>query len=212
MSYRRRNRPKSILIEGKAALDPRLAPMKACGMLWLESPKVYNLPLTLAVVLCLTSCGSDVTGPSASSGAGGGGGGTSTSSGSSGSSSSGGSGSSTTSSAQTSASATSSSTGGQTCDELIADANAKLGPAQACNPFLSVPQCSDVLGGVCCPVLVANKNSPEAMAYADAIAAVEAAGCVVPCPAVPCEDLSAGGYCQPDEGMNGHCLSNGPGG
>src|SRR4051812_10467342 len=124
-------------------------------------------PLAIAAILGLAcssgsspDSGQGGAAPSASaSGAGGAGGGSTGLGG--GSASVGASASST----GTSSSAASGAGGQSACDLEAKDVAAKLSLAQVC-PFGGPPSvCADVVGGLCCPVVVTDKNSPKAVEY-----------------------------------------------
>jgi hypothetical protein len=65
-------------------------------------------------------------------------------------------------------------------------------------------QCKDVLKSICCPEVVNSKDSPEGMAYQEALDRFNAAHCVVPCPAIAC--IMGHGVCMASSVSAGQCV------
>jgi hypothetical protein len=91
--------------------------------------------------------------------------------------------------------------GGADCVALQRAVNDALTAAKVCDPTIDIETCTQVVDGVCCPVVVNTMNTAQIADYSAALATLRASACVIDCPAVKCD---------PDP--NGGCLANGNGG
>jgi hypothetical protein len=93
------------------------------------------------------------------------------------------------------------------CGALRAEVQKTLAEAQKCIPSgAGVPvQCKDVLKGLCCDEPVNSKDSPEGMAYQQALDRYNAAHCATACPAVVCP-VSMRTVCMPSSVSAGVCV------
>jgi hypothetical protein len=73
------------------------------------------------------------------------------------------------------------------CNALRMDVDATLAAAQKCDATVTMGQCQDVVAGVCCPVAINSKSSPEGMAYLAALDRYRATPqCRTICPLIAC--------------------------
>src|SRR5205823_4793558 len=98
---------------------------------------------------------------------------------------------------------------GADCSSLLADVNAKLALAQACNTASAKPtmECAGTLEGVCCPVLVeapATANSDLNTAYLNALHTYNQK-CPHACPAIACFDPQPGNCVATQGSAQGTC-------
>lgn len=95
---------------------------------------------------------------------------------------------------------------GAGCGDLASNVLALLDSAQKCALGGPLMQCADIVGGLCCPVLVANKDSQQSNAYEQALLSYQMSGCKFECPPMPC-DFTLKGVCSPDSPNSGnyHC-------
>jgi hypothetical protein len=77
--------------------------------------------------------------------------------------------------------------------------------AQSCNPEIGGPQCQNMIEGLCCPISVENANSPEVLAYLEALKKYLEAGCNPMCPPDPCP-VNPTPDCKTTMGMQGACV------
>ena len=77
--------------------------------------------------------------------------------------------------------------------------------AQACNPEVGGAQCQVMLEGLCCPIYAENANSPEVLAYIEALKNYTQAGCNPMCPPDPCP-VNPKPDCMTTMGMQGACV------
>ncbi len=76
---------------------------------------------------------------------------------------------------------------GDTCAELLAQANKQLTAAQVCFPAADSPQCMDTVQSPCkCEVPVRRKDSDETKAYQDTLQQIEQKKCLQVCSAIAC--------------------------
>jgi hypothetical protein len=80
---------------------------------------------------------------------------------------------------------------------MAASVLADLSAAQKCALGGPPKQCTDIVGGLCCPVLVTDKDSAESIAYEKALLDFQMSGCKFKCPLTPCNFMPKG-VCAPD--------------
>jgi hypothetical protein len=90
------------------------------------------------------------------------------------------------------------------CAALTAAVNNALVEAQKCDPR-GMSTCLGVVKGLCCNEPVNSNNSPETMAYLEALARYNAAHCTVPCPAIVCPDPNGHSTCVASATSAGRC-------
>jgi hypothetical protein len=96
------------------------------------------------------------------------------------------------------------------CDELLRAHDSALTAAQTCLVGGIVPECLDVVDGLCCPQVIASESSEAGRAYLAALKAVLDANCLVVCPAVLCVEPT-GGNCAGEHGDTGGVCRPAPG-
>jgi hypothetical protein len=79
--------------------------------------------------------------------------------------------------------------GGADCVALQTAVYDALQLAKGCDPSNDGPNvCTSVIEGLCCPEIVNATNTAQIADYNAKLNAVKAAQCMVPCPAVPCNN------------------------
>jgi hypothetical protein len=98
--------------------------------------------------------------------------------------------------------------GGSGCNALEQTVLQTLDAAERCGVGGPPTQCTDALDGLCCPVLVADKDSDASVAYEKALGAFRDAGCAFQCPPKACDFMPLG-VCAPIAPMSStyHCSS-----
>jgi len=92
-------------------------------------------------------------------------------------------------------------TGGNDCNALRNEVLTKLAQAQICCPYCDALQCTAIVEGMCCPVLV-NSNGQQTQSYLAALKKLlQTPGCAPICPDVLCR-----------EPQIGNCVANAVGG
>lgn len=92
------------------------------------------------------------------------------------------------------------------CSEFLADVVAKQNSATGCNIELpQSKQCQEMVEGLCCPIAVTDMNSPEVLAYLQALQAYLNAGCMAMCPPDPCPQ-NPQQSCVAQMGSLGNCV------
>jgi hypothetical protein len=87
----------------------------------------------------------------------------------------------------------------------LMDVTVKEDSAKVCAKETAPPmQCKFVIQGLCCPIAVDNANSPEVLAYLDALKKYMQNGCMPSCPPDPCPPTDKA-QCLPGAGTNGTC-------
>jgi len=77
--------------------------------------------------------------------------------------------------------------------------------AQTCLPEADPKtQCQDIIEGLCCPIGVNNMNSPEVIAYLEALKAFQENGCIATCPPIPCPSMPQANCMS--GGLDGTCV------
>lgn len=92
------------------------------------------------------------------------------------------------------------------CNDLFDAVLASQDSATTCN--IEMPQdkqCKEFIDGLCCPIAVNNMNSPEVIAYLQALQAYLNAGCIASCPPVPCPQ-NPKASCMGGAGSSGDCV------
>jgi hypothetical protein len=87
---------------------------------------------------------------------------------------------------------------------LIAAVDSALEDAKGCDPTIDIEQCTQTLDGPCCPVVVNPGNTAAVAAFQQAMADLEASGCNVNCPDIPCIENPVG-TCLGSSPADGSC-------
>lgn len=102
----------------------------------------------------------------------------------------------------------STSSGGPTvnCEKLEGEIKVKQEASMTCNPEIPPgAQCQDIIEGLCCPIAVNDLNSPEVIAYLEALKKYREGQCMPMCPPDPCPSMPMAN-CMSAGGLLGTCV------
>ncbi len=92
------------------------------------------------------------------------------------------------------------------CEKLESEIKIKQEASQTCNPEIPPGvECKDIIDGLCCPIAVNDLNSPEVIAYLEALKKYRENQCMPMCPPDPCPSM-AQANCMSAGGLLGTCI------
>ncbi len=92
------------------------------------------------------------------------------------------------------------------CEKLEAEIKIKQEASQTCNPEIPPSlQCQAFVTGLCCPIAVNDVNSPEVVAYLEALQQFVQKECEAKCPPDPCPPTPQAN-CMASGGLQGTCV------
>lgn len=92
------------------------------------------------------------------------------------------------------------------CEPLLMEVTVKQEIATSCNPEIGDGiECTDTIEGLCCPIAVNDLNSPEVIAYLEALKQYQQNGCMPMCPPDPCPSMPKAD-CMATMGIEGTCV------
>lgn len=93
------------------------------------------------------------------------------------------------------------------CDMMLMDLAVTEQTSKVCDTEAPKgSQCNQVLQGICCPIPVTDLNSPEVLAFLEALKAYQQNGCIASCPPDPCPPTEKAD-CVKNSGTTGTCTS-----